>query len=55
MRNTFSLIWTCPSSLLLQAFIKLESIESLTQEQKDAYEELALEIFTKYAKQINFD
>ena len=32
----------------LQAFIKLESIESLTQEQKNAYEELALEIFTKY-------
>ena len=31
-----------------QAFIKLESIESLTQEQKNAYEELALEIFTKY-------
>ena len=31
-----------------QAFIKLESIESLSQEQKDAYEELALEIFIKY-------
>lgn len=26
----------------------MESIESLTQEQKNAYEELALEIFTKY-------
>ena len=34
--------------VFLQAFIKLESIESLTQEQKNAYEELALEIFTKY-------
>lgn len=32
-----------------KAFIKLESIESLTQEQKDAYEELALEIFTKHS------
>ena len=26
----------------------MESIENLTQEQKNAYEELALEIFTKY-------
>ena len=34
--------------VFVQAFIKLESIESLTQEQKNAYEELALEIFTKY-------
>lgn len=32
----------------MQAFIKLESIDSLTQEQKKSYEELALEIFTKY-------
>ncbi|CAH3191381.1 unnamed protein product [Porites evermanni] len=32
-----------------KAFIKLESIESLTQEQKNAYEELALEIFTKHS------
>ena len=34
--------------LFPQAFIKLESVESLSQEQKNAYEELALEIFTKY-------
>lgn len=34
-----------------QAFIRLESIETLSQEQKDAYEELALEIFTKYVYQ----
>merc|ERR1711894_335597 len=28
-----------------KAFIKLETLESLTQEQKQSYEELALEIF----------
>lgn len=32
-----------------KAFIKLESMESLTQEQKNAYQELALEIFTKHS------
>ncbi|XP_033121645.1 WD repeat-containing protein 35-like isoform X2 [Anneissia japonica] len=31
-----------------KAFIKLESLESLTQEQRQQYEELALEIFTKH-------
>lgn len=30
-----------------KAFIKLESLESLTKEKRDTYEELALEIFTK--------
>ena len=30
-----------------KAFIKLESLESLPKEKRDAYEELALEIFTK--------
>ncbi|KAJ8321655.1 hypothetical protein KUTeg_000126 [Tegillarca granosa] len=30
-----------------KAFIKLETLESLTQEQRQQYEELALEIFTK--------
>ncbi|KAJ7388527.1 WD repeat-containing protein 35 [Desmophyllum pertusum] len=34
------------------AFIKLESVESLSQEQKNAYEELALEIFTKHSPKI---
>ncbi|XP_071961535.1 WD repeat-containing protein 35-like isoform X2 [Antedon mediterranea] len=32
-----------------KAFIKLESLESLTQEQRQHYEELALDIFTKHA------
>ncbi|ELT97636.1 hypothetical protein CAPTEDRAFT_160931 [Capitella teleta] len=32
-----------------KAFIKLESLESLTTEQKAQYEELALDIFTKYS------
>jgi len=32
-----------------KAFIKLESIENLTKEQRDAYEELALDIFTKHS------
>lgn len=31
----------------MQAFIKLESLEGLSEEQKKGYEELALEIFTK--------
>ncbi|KAM6969516.1 WD repeat-containing protein 35 [Tautogolabrus adspersus] len=31
-----------------QAFIKLESLESLDPEQRQSYEDLALEIFTKY-------
>ena len=31
-----------------QAFIKLESLESLDPEQRQLYEDLALEIFTKY-------
>jgi hypothetical protein len=30
-----------------QAFIKLESLESIPQEKRDAYEELAIEVFTK--------
>uniref|UniRef100_A0A668VVY2 WD repeat-containing protein 35 n=1 Tax=Oreochromis aureus TaxID=47969 RepID=A0A668VVY2_OREAU len=32
-----------------QAFIKLESLESLDPEQRQAYEDLALEIFTKHS------
>lgn len=40
--------------LFSQAFIKLESVESLSQEQKNAYEELALEIFTKYVTGYTF-
>ena len=36
-----------PCCCHLQAFIKLESLESLSEDQKKAYEELALEIFTK--------
>lgn len=31
-----------------KAFIKLESLESLSPEQQQFYEDLALEIFTKY-------
>lgn len=31
-----------------QAFIKLESLESLDPEQRQLYEDLALEIFTRY-------
>ena len=30
-----------------KAFIKLESLESLTEEQRQQYEELALDVFTK--------
>ena len=30
-----------------KAFIKLESLDGLTSEQHESYEELALEIFTK--------
>jgi len=30
------------------AFIKLETLESLTGEQRQQYEDLALEIFTRY-------
>lgn len=32
-----------------QAFIKLESLESLEAEQRQQYEDLALEIFTKHS------
>lgn len=32
-----------------KAFIKLESLESLTPEQRRQYEELSVEIFAKYA------
>lgn len=31
-----------------RAFIKLESLESLTEEQRKPYEELAIEIFVKW-------
>ncbi|XP_030776542.1 WD repeat-containing protein 35-like isoform X2 [Rhinopithecus roxellana] len=36
-----------------KAFIKLESLESLSSEQKQQYEDLALEIFTKHAPKDN--
>lgn len=36
-----------------KAFIKLESLESLSSEQKQQYEDLALEIFTKHTPKDN--
>ncbi|XP_021561959.1 WD repeat-containing protein 35 isoform X2 [Carlito syrichta] len=36
-----------------KAFIKLESLETLSSEQKQQYEDLALEIFTKYPPEDN--
>lgn len=36
-----------------KAFVKLESLETLEPEQRQQYEELALEIFTKYRPKRN--
>lgn len=36
-----------------KAFVKLESLETLSSDQKQQYEELALEIFTKYTPKDN--
>lgn len=36
-----------------KAFIKLESLETLSSEQKQQYEDLALEIFTKHTPKDN--
>lgn len=32
----------------MQAFIRLESLQDLSEEQRQSYERLALEMFTKY-------
>lgn len=50
----YSLLAVCAAanrafSTCSQAFIKLESLESLEPEQHQAYEDLALEIFTKHS------
>jgi len=37
-----------------KAFIKLESLDSLTPEQRRQYEELSVEIFAKYASSVLF-
>ncbi|XP_059152704.1 WD repeat-containing protein 35-like isoform X2 [Physella acuta] len=52
--NTYSLLAlaACANkafNICSKAFIKLESLESLTAEQKQHYEELAMEIFTKHS------
>lgn len=49
----YSLLAVCSSAnrafaTCSRAFIKLESLESLSAEQRQLYEELALQIFTKY-------
>lgn len=49
----YSLLAICATSnrafgTCSQAFIKLESLESLDPEQRQLYEDLALEIFTKH-------
>ena len=36
-------------SILLQAFVKLESLKDLTPDQQKQYESLGVEIFRKYA------
>lgn len=54
----YSLLAICASAnrafgTCSQAFIKLESLESLSPEQRQAYEDLALEIFTKHTPKDN--
>jgi len=36
-----------------KAFIKLESLDALTPEQRRQYEELSVEIFAKYANSVH--
>jgi len=38
-----------------KAFIKLESVETLTPEQRRQYEELSVEIFAKYVNYVLFN
>uniref|UniRef100_A0A9J7XKM3 WD repeat domain 35 n=1 Tax=Cyprinus carpio carpio TaxID=630221 RepID=A0A9J7XKM3_CYPCA len=50
----YSLLATCSSAnrafgICSRAFIKLESLETLTPDQRQLYEDLALEIFTKHS------
>ncbi|KAK3088211.1 hypothetical protein FSP39_016191 [Pinctada imbricata] len=52
--DIYSLLALCASAnkafgTCSKAFIKLETLETLTQEQRSQYEELALEIFTKHS------
>ncbi|KAM9432566.1 WD repeat-containing protein 35 isoform 3-T3 [Salvelinus alpinus] len=54
----YSLLAICSSanrafSTCSRAFIKLESLESLSSEQRQLYEDLALEIFTKHSPKNN--
>ncbi|KAJ8387955.1 hypothetical protein AAFF_G00148890 [Aldrovandia affinis] len=54
----YSLLAICSSAnrafgTCSRAFIKLESLESLSQEQRQHYEDLALEIFTKHSPKDN--
>ncbi|KAG5266079.1 hypothetical protein AALO_G00249550 [Alosa alosa] len=54
----YSLLAICSSAnrafgTCSRAFIKLESLESLSPEQRQSYEDLALEIFTKYPPKDN--
>uniref|UniRef100_A0AAY4A968 WD repeat-containing protein 35 n=1 Tax=Denticeps clupeoides TaxID=299321 RepID=A0AAY4A968_9TELE len=54
----YSLLAICSSAnrafgTCSRAFIKLESLETLSQEQQQMYEDLALEIFTKYPPKDN--
>ncbi|XP_058241994.1 WD repeat-containing protein 35 isoform X1 [Hemibagrus wyckioides] len=54
----YSLLAVCSSArrafaTCSRAFIKLESLESLSAEQRQLYEELALQIFTKYPPKDN--
>lgn len=54
----YSLLAICSTangafSTCSQAFIKLESLESLDPEQRQLYEDLALEIFTKHTPKDN--
>ena len=37
---------------MLQAFIKLEALEELTEEEREEYQELAMDIFVKYSPKV---
>ena len=37
-----------------KAFIKLEGLEELTEEEREEYQELAMDIFVKYSPKVEF-
>ena len=38
---------------LNQAFIKLEALEELSEEEREEYQELAMDIFVKYSPKVS--